>query len=249
MAQLIAEISRPQAEAVRDALTTFARLCRRDVTVLLELLASGFIPAYGAQSKGQPADAAATAEAEWIVRALGSVLGAPVEEVEHLAHAGMQATGALAELMKQLQRRENDRIVLACAIECGTSVADALDVFTRLGIGQVRVIDDLVMDGTIPVRNADGSARLARPAETERCAALIERLQRSLGYRLGQSLGVGNRGVHVSAHRAWEVCKALRQALAMHRDPSPAFRGVHYDGLLVRYTDDPAPSIRIVQHA
>lgn len=72
-------------------------------------------------------------------------------------------------------------------------------------------------------------------------------LPEELGFLPGESYGVGNRAVSDKAHRAYELEKVVKKALAMHNNPTPTFRGVDYDGLIVRYTDDPAPECVIIE--
>jgi phosphoribosylamine-glycine ligase len=66
-----------------------------------------------------------------------------------------------------------------------------------------------------------------------------------LGYPSNGSMGIGHPHVHVTAKRAYEVEKVLDKVLSEHKDPSPKFRGVNYDGLIVRYTNDPEPTASV----
>ena len=49
-----------------------------------------------------------------------------------------------------------------------------------------------------------------------------------------------------AVRRAYEVKKVIDKAVSEHKNPTPEFRTVHYDGLTVRYTSDPAPVAEIV---
>lgn len=122
------------------------------------------------------------------------------------------------------------------------AVAKALDLYTRMGLGQIREIGHLVREGAIPFAAhipADGvGGVLDRMDAIDR---LLGEVSEMLGFQPSASYGVGNPRVPVAALRAYEVEKVLQQALALDRDPNPRFRGVDYDGLGPRYTPDSAP--------
>ena len=62
------------------------------------------------------------------------------------------------------------------------------------------------------------------------------------GFASNASFGIGSHHDSGDAHRGYEIKKVVDRVLAMHREPNPTgFRGVNYDGLIVRYTKDPAP--------
>lgn len=50
-----------------------------------------------------------------------------------------------------------------------------------------------------------------------------------------------------NANRCYEIMKVVQKAVAEDRNPNPSFKGVDYDGLTVRYTDDPVPEAAIVE--
>lgn len=125
------------------------------------------------------------------------------------------------------------------------AVADALEMYSRLALGQIEHIAEAVRDGFIPINKDSQAAR--RTSETfakvdDACALL----KGDLGFLPGASYGIGNRQVSTQAHRAYEIKKVLERELALQVNPNPAFRGVHYDGLTIRYTDDPAPECVIL---
>jgi hypothetical protein len=129
-------------------------------------------------------------------------------------------------------------------IDQARAVRDALDTYIRLTIGQIDVITGLVRDGTIPLggRMGEGERELASIEQIERVEALVNEIKAVLGYPRNGSNGIGNRHVDPSGHRAYEAMKVLAQAVAIKTNPNPQFKGVDYDGLRVRYTQDPAPS-------
>lgn len=129
-------------------------------------------------------------------------------------------------------------------IEQARAVRDALEIHTRLTIGQMDAITGMVRDGTIPLggRMGQGERELASLEQIEQVEALVNQIKSILGYPRNGSNGVGNSHVHPSGHRAYEAMKVLAKAIAVEVNPNPGFRGVDYDGLTVRYTQDPAPT-------
>jgi hypothetical protein len=47
----------------------------------------------------------------------------------------------------------------------------------------------------------------------------------------------------MAGRRAYEVSRVLDKVLAEYREPNPSFRGVDYDGLRMRYTQDAMPEV------
>ncbi len=121
------------------------------------------------------------------------------------------------------------------------AVKDALDTYTRLAIGQIDVVTQLVRFGAIPVGGKQGERQVASVEQIERVEALVNEIKAVLGYSVGGSNGIGHRHVDASGHRAYEAMKALAKAIAIEANPNPGFRGVDYDGITVRYTADPEP--------
>lgn len=124
------------------------------------------------------------------------------------------------------------------------AVVAALDLYTRMGLGQLERIAELPREGVLPLFTArpDREGRREAEADTlETLEGLLAQAKACLGYPSTGSLGIGHRDCHISVNRAYEVKKALQQTVAYARAPSPGFKGVQYDGLTVRYTDDPAP--------
>jgi len=169
-----------------------------------------------------------------------------LKENEPLEGVGASALSLSRCIEVLLAGSQSDVILVVSSLDEAQATAMALDAFTRLGIGQVMIVEEMVRFGAIRVVESAGSSGHADLRVVNRCEAMFERVRAALNFSAGQSLGVGNRSVRIEAHRGWEVCKVVRQALAMHRDPSPLFRGVHYDGLeLVRYTQDPKPTAEV----
>ena len=134
------------------------------------------------------------------------------------------------------------RVVLEMSLEHANALAVAAEAFSRIGIGQLQHIAELVRFGTIPLQRDSGTERVTAEVEdAERIEELMSVAKGILGYPRNGSNGIGHRHVSKDVHRAWEVHKVLRKALAVHRNPSPDFAGVDYDGLSLRYSSEEAP--------
>lgn len=128
--------------------------------------------------------------------------------------------------------------MLTISIPHAKALSSALDLFSRLGIGQVSELSYMVRTSDIPLKN-----------ETEdKIADIIsdlDSLADILGYGRGGSLGIHNKRVSFDCLACWEVKKVLDKELAYLRDPNPTFKGVNYDGLTTRLTSEPAPRVLI----
>lgn len=139
------------------------------------------------------------------------------------------------------------RVHLELTLEQAAALVQAADLYSRVCIGQIEEIELLIREGRIPC--ADNHPQRERTIATiEQCDQIRDRLNGikiELGYHPNASFGIGHEHIHVSATRAFEIRKVVEKAVAEHRDPNPKFRGVNYDGLICRYTTDPAPVARI----
>ena len=138
------------------------------------------------------------------------------------------------------------KVHITITIPQARAMVAALDIYMRLGLGQVQMISEMVADGSIPIKSGLDQSEMD---VIHNVAALCNEIRRELGFLPGESYGVGNRAVSVEAHRAYEMEKVIQKVLVLHDDPTPTFRGVHYDGLTVRYTGDPVPECVIKKGA
>lgn len=142
------------------------------------------------------------------------------------------------------------KIHLELTVDQATAVSDALDVYSRLCIGQLEEVAKMVQDGRIKARGSKRQPDEYVEAENAVCEdvlAMLDRAKSILGYSKGASMGIGNKSVSDTAARAWEVKKTMDKILAEIRNPNPVFRGVDYDGLVVRYTNDPNPVVTAIE--
>lgn len=134
------------------------------------------------------------------------------------------------------------KVILEVTEDQAGAISKALDLYVRIGIGQFDEIAQLVSFGFVPTRNSDGeSRRIASPEQCQQVQDLMDAAKQVLGFSRGANNGIGNQDNDISVSRAYEVGKVLDRTLAEHRNPNPSFRGVNYDGLGPRYTNDPAP--------
>lgn len=135
-------------------------------------------------------------------------------------------------------------LTLECLEQADVLVA-ALDLYTRLGIGQLEMVEECFRMDDIPTAKPVSFDERMRLAEILR--AQMDAAKQTLGFSRGASMGIGGPRVPIGAQRAYEMQKVLAKALAEYRDPNPGFRGVNYDGLVLRYTQDPAPKAAVAK--
>jgi hypothetical protein len=135
-------------------------------------------------------------------------------------------------------------LTLTVTIDQATSMTRLLDIATRIHLGQFGEIDYLAKCGEIKHRNGNNLG----VDDCDLLKNLIDKMQHIFGFSGGSSFGIGSPHVCMDAHCGYEIKKVIEKALAEHRDPNPSFRGVNYDGLTVRYTNDPAP-VAVIQNS
>jgi hypothetical protein len=128
-------------------------------------------------------------------------------------------------------------LTLTLTIEQARAVSAMLESAVRISIGQVEEVVFMVC------------AQERNPDTVETADGLCRAIKTTVGISRNGSHGIGSGLVSVGAKRAYEVVKVMQQALAVHHNPNPDFKGVHYDGLTVRYTQDPAPVAKIEDQA
>jgi hypothetical protein len=125
------------------------------------------------------------------------------------------------------------------------SVVRALDLFSRVMLGQFNILAELFRSEDLVGRDPltlTGGRRLTAE-EQDRAELLCDELKRLMGFERGASFSIGSNAVSPHAHRAYEVLCVLQKALAVERDPSGT--SVHHQGLRIRYTSDPEPMVAI----
>lgn len=137
------------------------------------------------------------------------------------------------------------KILIEVTKEQAEALKAATELYLRVGIGQLNYVSELARMDLVTVAESKREKGLSL-SEMRELDYLMDQAKAILGYSPGASSGIGNPGNHISVLRSHEINKVLSKALANLRDPSPAFRGVDYDGLSLRYTDDPAPKVEVL---
>lgn len=138
------------------------------------------------------------------------------------------------------------KVTLSLTMEQAKAVSEALDLYSRVGTGQVGLIAELARDDFLKFRPEANYCKDERSRRLNTIDSLLNETARALGYAgTHHSMGISHREVPVSARRAYEIQKALDRALAMERNPKLGCSTVDYDGLVVRYTQDPAPTVAV----
>lgn len=125
----------------------------------------------------------------------------------------------------------------------------ALDLFVRLGLGQVSAIYEMVRCGLLPF-NVDGRGSPHSEAQIDEA---VELLSKALGFysekdrNLG-GYGIGSRQVDSDVHPAYELFKVIGKAVADNVNPNPKLKTVAHDGLIARYTLLPSPSAYVLSN-
>lgn len=120
----------------------------------------------------------------------------------------------------------------------------SLDFLSRLGIGQIDEVADLVRDDSVQCLR-DGKLDPTSADESRLVEAIVQRAEHAFDYPYGASYGIGHKYVSPVAHRAWEMKKVMDKTLSLHREPNPSFPGVNYDGVTLKYTRDPTPEASV----
>lgn len=127
---------------------------------------------------------------------------------------------------------------LTLTIEQAAAMSRQQDLAARIHMLQLGGIEQLARMGELKHR----SGRMLNDDECTSLNVWLRMLSGVFGFPSNASFGIGSPYVSEDAHRGYEIKKVVDKAIAMHRDPNPTgFRGVNYDGLICRYTKDPAP--------
>lgn len=137
-----------------------------------------------------------------------------------------------------------EKVQVTLTVEQANVVKRALDLYARMSLGQIHVIDEMVRQQEIPTNpnRPEIQERQARYDEIFDCCAGIKT---ALGFSPGEGLGIGHRHVPIAGLRAYEVRAVLAKTLAEKNTSS--YYHVDRDGLILRYTQDEAPTASWVE--
>lgn len=129
-------------------------------------------------------------------------------------------------------------VTMTMTPEQASAMSRMLDLAVRIHMCQFSELEMEARFGHI--KHHDG--RELDIDERDTLRHLCARMAEVFGFSSSASFGIGSHHVSDDAHRGYEIKKVLDKALAVWRDPKPkGIPGVDYDGLIVRYTSDPAP--------
>lgn len=139
-------------------------------------------------------------------------------------------------------------VTITCSVEQAQAIAEALEVYMRLGIGQMGIVAELVRDGTIPMAAPSNEPRREAPlAICNEITALMATVKSKLGHSYGASNPISHRHTALPVSRAYQVMKHIRHALVWHRKPEGGF-GVYFDDPnSLNYTGEAPPVVEIKQ--
>jgi len=135
-----------------------------------------------------------------------------------------------------------DEVTLKMNVEQAHAIVSLLDLAVRINMCQFGEFEQWARMGII--KHRDG--RELSYGELETLDGTLRYVSSIFGFPSNANFGIGSPHVSDTAKRGYEIKKVLDKALAVHREPNPkGLRGVNYDGLIVRYTNDPAPTATI----
>lgn len=138
------------------------------------------------------------------------------------------------------------QVTITCSVEQAQAIAQALDIYTRLGLGQLGIVAEMVRDGVIPQATAGNEPR--RTATNEMCVQVESALSRAktvLGYPKGGSNGIGHKHNAMPVSRTYQVLKNLRHALAWHQKPGGGVSPDFDDPNLLNYAGEAPPFVTV----
>lgn len=122
------------------------------------------------------------------------------------------------------------------------AVIAATDLLSRLMMGQFEEIGNLARQGVIQRRMFDSRPADLNTGELDRLDTALMEIKKIFGHPRGGSFGIGA-NIRPAGNLAYEVQKIVEQALAVDR--GVGFPNVASDGLIVRYSDLPAPTASV----
>lgn len=121
-----------------------------------------------------------------------------------------------------------EKIRIEVPIETAKHIADALDFYSRVAIGQTETLTDLFRSEIAPIHNRKDISFDQFMEKIDAIESLVNEIKEEAGFAPGQSLGILNTGVNKGAQRCYEVFKEIRQRL--HHHSSKNVMSVDADG-------------------
>lgn len=133
-------------------------------------------------------------------------------------------------------------LTLTITTDQAAAMSRQLDLAMRIHLLQFREIEHMARMGEL-------KHQTGRRLTMDECKQLdfwLALVSGIFGFESNASFGIGSSHVSTDAHRGYEIKKVVDKALAEWREPNPqGMRGVDRDGLICRYTNDPAPVAKV----
>lgn len=139
------------------------------------------------------------------------------------------------------------KVLLELTEEQAVTVKNALDLYSRIGIGQLEEVAEVLKRQFDFKFNTelDASQQLT-PVWWDEIKSSFYVAKAYLGFERGASYGISHKDVSVAAKRAYEVFKVLSKALAEDRHPPVPTWHVDLEGITFRTTQDVEPKAKVV---
>ena len=137
-----------------------------------------------------------------------------------------------------------EKIQLQLSTGQAEAMQAALDFYSRVCSGQIEELGYLIRTGQVPavVENSQVPAGVRASVIDH----YIDRIKSELGLFPNEQYGILHNQVPANAKRCYEIYKEVAKVLASYKNPEPTFKGVDYDGCIVRATNDELPDVGVV---
>lgn len=140
---------------------------------------------------------------------------------------------------------DDETVTLTLSWQAAVNLSAAAEFYVRLGLGQLEYLSEAILHGEIHPASPQLKASSMDYGKVHICGDRLRGVKRLIGHAEAGSLGIGHPKVSETAHLAWELKKEVDQKQAVFRDPKPVFKGVNYDGNLLRYTKVALPVVEV----
>lgn len=136
---------------------------------------------------------------------------------------------------------DQPHVLVAMTLEQARAAIDALDFFSRIGIGQLEEIANVIRMGEVPMNESGQKERKIADIETcERIDLLMVSVKQAMGFSRNSSNRIGHPHNSAKCNRAYELKKVIAKAVSCRPGSTTPMFSVDRDGLGPRYTTDPA---------
>lgn len=254
MKKIALSSTREQAQSALAAVSVYLKVLLNQFSVIEELAEAGTIPLQNDsnQPRALATDKHLAAMLQSLVaaeRLVGAPSGSEGMNVQ-LSPFAQRALSVQKALDFALQEQAGERISVELNLDEGQTLVNALDTYSRILIGQFQIAEEVYREYSFFDYKGNDQEEFSQRIEV--CNGVRDHINMAkavLGYPVNGSHGIGHPHIDISGLRAYELKKVVSKVIAEDRDPNPAFKTVHYDGLTLRYTDDPEATAEIKEVA